>query len=85
MLNLAVKEKRLLVNPCGEAAGTRTQDPRLKRPLLYRLSYRPKGLTQFINPLGFAHVGCGRSLHESSRRTLKQRWPFSIASRMNSL
>ena len=26
---------------CGEAAGTRTQDPRLKRPLLYRLSYRP--------------------------------------------
>ena len=26
---------------CGEAAGTRTQDPRLKRPMLYRLSYRP--------------------------------------------
>ena len=25
----------------GEAAGTRTQDPRLKRPLLYLLSYRP--------------------------------------------
>ena len=25
----------------GEAAGTRTRDPRLKRPLLYQLSYRP--------------------------------------------
>ena len=25
----------------GEAAGTRTQDPRLKRPMLYQLSYRP--------------------------------------------
>ena len=25
----------------GETAGTRTQDPRLKRPLLYQLSYRP--------------------------------------------
>lgn len=24
----------------GEPAGTRTQDPRLKRALLYRLSYR---------------------------------------------
>jgi hypothetical protein len=27
----------------GESAGTRTQDPRLKRPLLYRLSYRLEG------------------------------------------
>ena len=26
---------------CGEAAGTRTRDPRLKRPLLYQLSYHP--------------------------------------------
>ena len=25
----------------GGPAGTRTQDPRLKRALLYRLSYRP--------------------------------------------
>ena len=25
----------------GEAGGTRTLDPRLKRPLLYQLSYRP--------------------------------------------
>ncbi len=25
----------------GGPAGTRTQDPRLKRPLLYQLSYRP--------------------------------------------
>ena len=26
----------------GEAGGTRTHDPRLKRPLLYQLSYRPE-------------------------------------------
>src|SRR6476619_890098 len=26
---------------CGGLAGTRTQDQRLKRPLLYRLSYQP--------------------------------------------
>ena len=27
----------------GEPAGIRTQDPRLKRPLLYQLSYRLTG------------------------------------------
>ena len=29
----------------GEAGGTRTRGPRLKRPLLYRLSYRPVGVS----------------------------------------
>ena len=28
-----------LLCACGEPAGTRTQDPRLKRALLYQLSY----------------------------------------------
>lgn len=37
----------------GGLAGTRTQDQRLKRPLLYRLSYQPKGR----KPCGSASCG----------------------------
>ncbi len=37
-----VSKKRWRCRTCGTgSAGTRTQDPRLKRPLLYRLSYAP--------------------------------------------
>ena len=48
----------LRCNLCGrinESAGTRTQDLRLKRPLLYQLSYTPrcsKGFTIEILPPG---------------------------------
>src|SRR5262249_29215143 len=40
---LAVDGSQLLENKrrVGEAGGTRTRDPRLKKPLLYLLSYRP--------------------------------------------
>ena len=35
----------------GGLAGTRTRDQRLKRPLLYRLSYQPiRGTRTLINP-----------------------------------
>src|SRR5262252_9195989 len=38
---LLCKTKKPASNQSGGLAGTRTQDQRLKRPLLYRLSYQP--------------------------------------------
>lgn len=40
---------------CGELAGIRTQDPRLKRALLYQLSYE---LVQVAFQLGSPGLGC---------------------------
>jgi hypothetical protein len=34
------KRDTVVAELCGEPAGTRTQDPRLKRAMLYQLSYR---------------------------------------------
>ena len=38
-------------NRGGEAAGARTRDPRLKRPLLYQLSYRPPTADRRTQPI----------------------------------
>ena len=54
----------------GETAGTRTQDPRLKRPLLYQLSYRPRmqGVIsdyQRLAPKLRAATLCGRDFNRT--------------------
>jgi hypothetical protein len=41
-------------------AGTRTQDQRLKRPLLYRLSYQPIQEIQEVDGDCIKHLGCTR-------------------------
>ena len=44
----------------GGDGGIRTRDPRLKRPLLYRLSYIPKGKPWRRQPSGLRIIGCRR-------------------------
>ncbi len=53
----------------GELAGTRTQDPRLKRALLYQLSYELE-----IRPLPTNYHRASHSLTTDHRRTDMTRW-----------
>src|SRR5580658_6304677 len=57
---------------CGELAGTRTQDPRLKRALLYQLSYElPQNAAVSKLPQGELRVGSGRRVR---LRRMQRRW-----------
>ncbi len=47
----------------GEPAGTRTQGPRLKRAMLYRLSYRLTILIDGVLRLDDRPVQCSRAHH----------------------
>lgn len=65
--------------PKTGSAGTRTQDPRLKRPMLYRLSYAPPGVRSsgpFKQKIAERRVvdkqHRNRALRSSSRRS----WTF---------
>jgi hypothetical protein len=59
---VAVGDSNLLKN--GEPAGTRTQDPRLKRAMLYQLSYRLTERTRILSPtLGLCLDRHRRSRH----------------------
>ena len=66
-----------LVDGCGEPAGTRTQGPRLKRAMLYRLSYRltirmlKKG-SRFI--LALLRTSTSRKGYAWVPRSLRPRW-----------
>lgn len=58
----------------GEAAGARTRDPRLKRPLLYQLSYRPR------QPTGGQNRSCRPDcqFQSSSQQTIPRAVPVHL-------
>ncbi len=56
-----------------ESAGTRTQDPRLKRPMLYQLSYAPGVLIltrhfRAVNTTHHDHVSCAQQTGSDTTR-----------------